>query len=366
MTADTTATPKKDGHNIATSQTVSYSMSQGLVRWLAQLNTSIAVSSYQSGRFYLIGRNPNGGLLVDERVFGHAMGIAVHGKRLFLATQNALVELYSALQPKQRANGIYDACFIPRRVHLTGAIDMHDVGLTADGSPDFVATRFNCLARLSVDFNFTPIWKPPFVSKIVAEDRCHLNGLAMENGAPAFVTAVSQSDTIDGWRDRRADGGVIIDVASNEIVTAGLSMPHSPRVYNGQLYVLNSGTGELLRINRETGTKEVICFCPGFVRGLAFIDRYAVIGLSRPRYNRFEGLALDDRLRETDSTPWTGIQIIDLQTGTVVEWFRIDGAVAEIYDATLVQGVACGMSLAPNAPELASFITVDDGGASNA
>jgi uncharacterized protein (TIGR03032 family) len=349
-----------DGGDITTSQTVTYSMSGGLVQWLTRNNTALALSSYQSGKFYLIGRNPKGGLLVDERLFQHAMGIAVDGKRIFLASQTSLVEMASVLEGDQRANQLYDACFVPRRIHVIGAVDPHDVGLDKNGDPIFVVTKYNCLARPSGTHNFKPIWKPKFISKIIAEDRCHLNGLAMEDGEPAYVTAVSRSDTIDGWRDRRSDGGVIIDVKTDEILCDGLSMPHSPQIYNGQLYVLNSGTGELLRINRETGEKEVVCFCPGFTRGLSFINGFAVVGLSRPRYQRFEGLELDQKLKDADSEPWTGVQIIDLSNGSVAEWFRIDGAVMEVYDTAVVPGVMCGMSLSLGAGELASFVTVGE------
>lgn len=352
------AKPGEDG-DIATSQTVTYSMSGGLVAWLARNQTSLALSSYQSGKFYLIGRNPKGGLLVDERLFQHAMGIAVSGRRIYLATQTALIEMHSVLEGDQRANELYDACFVPRRIHITGAVDAHDIGLDKTGEPVFVATKYNCLARPSRTHNFRPIWRPPFVSRLVAEDRCHLNGLAMEDGEPAYVTAVSRSDTIDGWRDRRADGGVVIDVKTGEVLADGLSMPHSPQIHGGALYVLNSGAGDLVRIDRKTGAKEVIAFCPGFVRGLAFVNGFAVVGLSRPRYKRFEGLALDERLKAADSEPWTGVQIIDLATGSVAEWFRIDGAVAEIYDTAAVPGVMCGMSLGLGAGELATFVTTE-------
>ena len=128
---------------------------------------------------------------------------------------------------------------------VAGQLDVHDVGLLKDGRIVFVNTLFNCLATTSDRHSFTPLWKPPFISKITKEDRCHLNGLAMEDGMPRYITAVSKSDTIDGWRDRRADGGIVVDVQSGEIVITGLSMPHSPRLYRGRLWVLNSGTGEL-------------------------------------------------------------------------------------------------------------------------
>ena len=182
----------------------------------------------------------------------------------------------------------------------------------------------------------------------------------MEKGRPRYVTAVSRSDTIDGWRDRRANGGIVIDVETGEIVCSGLSMPHSPRVAEGKLWVLNSGTGELGEVDRaNAATSEPHVFCPGFVRGLAIHGRHAFVGLSKPRYRRFEGLALDDRLKAADSEPWCGVQVIDLDSGTCVDWFRIDGAVAEIYDVTVLPGVACPMSLGFASNEIRTLITYE-------
>ena len=182
----------------------------------------------------------------------------------------------------------------------------------------------------------------------------------MQDGKPHYVTAVSRSNTIDGWRDRRSSGGVVIDVATSEIVCDGLSMPHSPRLFNGRLWVLNSGAGELGWINRDTHTFQPIAFCPGFLRGLAFQGQYAFVGLSKPRYARFEGLPLDSRLAEADSEPWCGVQVIDLETGTCVEWFRIDGAVAEIYDIGAIPGVTCPMSLGLASTEIRTLINHDE------
>jgi uncharacterized protein (TIGR03032 family) len=344
--------------------TVSYSMSGGLVGFLAAQDVSVAISSYQSGKFYLLGRNPKGGLMVNEQFFQKAMGICVNGQTVHLVTQSAIVRLENVLDANQRVNDTFDACLVPRSIHLTGILDGHDVGLDRDERPVFVNTRYNCLARVSERHSFTPLWKPPFISRILDEDRCHLNGMAMKDGIPAFVTAVSRSDTIDGWRDRRADGGVVVDVETGAIVCEGLSMPHSPRLHRDRLWLLNSGTGELGWVEQSGGPGpgrfRSLAFCPGFVRGLAFHDKYAFVGLSKPRYQRFEGLALDARLKETDSEPWCGVQVIDLDTGTCVEWFRIDGAVNELYDIGVIPGMRCPMSLSPGSEELLNFITIDE------
>ena len=243
-------------------------------------------------------------------------------------------------------------------------VDAHDVGVNSDGEILFVNTRYNCISMVSDVHSFKPVWKPHFISKIIDEDRCHLNGLAMEDGRARYVTAVSKSDTIDGWRDRRADGGIVIDVELNEIICEGLSMPHSPRVYNGKLWLLNSGTGELGWVERGPdggkGEFRPLCFCPGFARGLSFFGKYAFVGLSKPRYERFEGLALDGKLKDADSEPWCGVQIIDLNTGSCVQWFRIDGAIAELYDVCVLPGVKCGMALGFATDEIIGLITHED------
>jgi uncharacterized protein (TIGR03032 family) len=341
-----------------------YSQSSGLVPRLAQLGCSVAVSSYQSGLLYLLGRNPEGGLNVHQSAIPKPMGLAWDPSGyLTLASSYQIMRMANVLAPQERMNKSFDACFVPRRMHVTGRLDAHDVGVDASGEVVFVNTRFNCLAKLSNDHGFTPIWTPPFIDQIVDEDRCHLNGLAMRDGAPAFVTAVSRSNTIDGWRDRRDGGGVVIDVAANKVICEGLSMPHSPRWHNGELWVLNSGAGELGVIEdfdgQGLGRFVPRVFCPGFGRGLAFSGGYAFVGLSKPRYERFIGLPLDQRLKDADSEPWCGVQIIDIAKGTCVDWFRIDGGIGELYDVEIIPGVTKPMALATGTPEIAQLITWD-------
>lgn len=340
-------------------QPVRYSMSGSFVGFLHAHNIALALTSYQSGRLYLLSRNPKGGLMVNEQNFHKAMGLHPAGNALYLATLGSVIRLENILNPGQWINETFTQCYVPRTIHFTGILDTHDVALTLSGNIVFVNTLYNCLATVSQAHSFRPVWRPPFISSLVAEDRCHLNGLALDDGEVGYVTAVSRSDTVDGWRDRRKDGGIVMDVRTNEIVCEGLSMPHSPRVHQGELYVLNSGTGELGRVDRKTRSFRPVAFCPGFVRGLSFHGRHAVVGLSRPRYERFEGLALDRRLAEADSTPWTGVQVIDLDTGRCAHWFRIDGQVAELYDTAVLPGVGCAKSIAFPGNEPLNLITVE-------
>lgn len=344
----------------ASTTEVTYSQSGGLVALLARHNLSLAFTSYQSGILYLLGRDANGAHLHQCAIL-KPMGLARHGERgLVLSAGFQLMQFESPLAPHEQVNGQFDACYVPRTVHMTGELDAHDIGVAADGSLVFVNTRFNCLAAPDRRHSFREVWRPPFLSALVDEDRCHLNGLAMRDGKPAYVTAVSKSDTIDGWRDRRASGGVVVDVESGRVICEGLSMPHSPRLHQGELWVLNAGTGELGVIDGyESGDGTFVprVFCPGFLRGLAFYGDLAFVGLSKPRYQRFEGLALDERLRQADSEPWCGIQVIDISRGVCVEWFRIDGAVAELYDLEVLPGVACPMAVSPSSGEITGFVT---------
>ncbi len=340
--------------------TITYSQSGGLVALLARLNISVAFTSYQSGILYMLGRNANGAHLHQTGI-AKPMGLSFDKSgTLILSSGYQIMTFQTALASHERVNGVFDACFVPRSIHFTGQLDAHDIGVAKDGSLVFVNTRFNCLATPDPKHSFKEIWRPSFISDLVNEDRCHLNGLAMDKGQPAYVTAVSKSNTIDGWRDRRADGGVVIDVEKNRVVCSGLSMPHSPRLHNGELWVLNSGTGELGVVEGATSGKGKFVprvFCPGFVRGLSFHGDLAFVGLSRPRYERFEGLALDQKLKDADSEPWCGIQVIDIKRGVCIEWFRIDGAVAELYDVEILTNMACPMALSPTSPEIRNFLT---------
>ena len=229
---------------------------------------------------------------------------------------------------------------------LLGQLSNRVTPVSEEGADCFPAWRgcqgaratFSCgLATISEAASFRPLWRPKFLTALAPEDRCHLNGLAMDGARPAFVTAVSRSDVADGWRDRRHDGGIVIDVASSEIVASGFSMPHSPRLYDGRLWLLNSGAGEFGTVDPASGTFTPVCFCPGYARGLAFIGRHAVIGLSRPRYGlTFSGLALDARLAEKDAVARCGLLIVDIDTSNAVEWLRFEHTIEELYDVAIL------------------------------
>jgi len=334
-------------------------VSAGLVAWLIRNRVALAFSSYQHGDLFFLGAQGDGRAVFSRARFPYAMGIAAFAQRVYLASHTQIWRLENILKPDELVNDRYDRLFVPRNAQVIGPLDAHEVGVEPSGRILFVNTKYSCLATPSITHSFQPVWKPKFISKLAPEDRCHLNGLGMEEGRIRYVTACSTTDIVDGWREHRADGGVVIDVDDDRIVAEGLSMPHSPRVHRGGLWVLDSGTGQLCRLDPATGSRDNIGFYPGFLRGLDFVDNYAVVTLSLPRTGRFQGLALDDELAKRKAVPWCGLLIIDIRNGDVVEWVRFEGDVKELFDAALIPGVRCPRGLNPHSPALQDAISLD-------
>jgi uncharacterized protein (TIGR03032 family) len=319
--------------------------SQGFAAWLGAARTSLVLSTYQRGRIIFLGLRPDGTLRAHERMIEQCQGIWTDGSDLWASAKAILWRFQNDMPPGMVTAGGVDRRFVPREGRVTGMLDIHDIamgrmaGMEKPG-PIFVNTAFSCLATISDHASFRPVWRPPFISALVPEDRCHLNGLAMDGARPAYVTAISRSDVADGWRERRQDGGVVLDVASGEVVASGLSMPHSPRLRDGRLWLLNSGHGELGWVDVKDGRFTPVAFCPGYARGLAFIGRWAVVGLSRPRGNQtFEGLKLGQLLAAKDTAPRCGLLVVDTETGRVEEWLRFEHTVDELYDVAALPGV---------------------------
>ncbi|WP_417622550.1 TIGR03032 family protein [Parasphingorhabdus sp.] len=340
---------------------IDISFSSGLAEFLAAQDIAIGFTSYQTGRLYLIGHGPNSKLALHEAVYPQAMGVAGDASRVYLGTLTQIVRMENVLGPGQTANQVHDRVYVPRNLQTTGNVDIHELGIRANGRIVFVNTRHNCLCEPSLTHSFKPVWKPAFISEIVAEDRCHLNGLAMVDGQPKYVSAISRSNVANGWRNHRQDGGVIIDVENNAIIAEGLSMPHSPRFHDGRVWILNSGTGELGWVDSGGGDFVPLAFFPGFLRGLAFHNDHAFVTLSKPRQGHFEGLALDDRLKEKEkeSEAWCGIQIAALSNGEPAHWLRFDGAITELFDICVLPGVKNPITLGPNSVEIRDFLTIE-------
>lgn len=302
---------------------------------LGQLGISLAVSTYQAGTVILI-REDAGVINTHFRKFHKPMGIAFDGRaanglhKLTVGGANTVwyYRNMPAVAQKLEPEGKHDACYLPREIHVTGDIDIHEMAYGADGTLWVVNTRFGALCTLDPDHSFNPVWRPPFLTALAAQDRCHLNGLCMVNGKPKYVTALGETDTQGGWRANKASGGILMDVETNEILLRGLSMPHSPRWYQERLWVLESGEGSLSWVDLSRGMTHMVTMLPGFTRGVSFIGPLAFIGLSQVRESAtFSGIPLVNRLQERTCGVW----VVNINTGDTIAFLRFEAGVQEIF-----------------------------------
>jgi uncharacterized protein (TIGR03032 family) len=313
-----------------------YTQTDSFVDLLAKLGASLVVSTYQANKLLVV-RAQGPGLSTLVRTFDRPMGIAIDARRLVVGTRNQIWTLRNApdIAPQVEPAGMHDACYVPRSAHVTGDIGIHEMACAGD-ELWMVSTRFSCLCTLDENYSFVPRWRPPFITALTAEDRCHLNGLAMRSRQPAFVTALGDTDTRGGWREQKSLGGVIIDIVSGELVTRGLSMPHSPRWHDGQLWVLESGTGGVVLVEPSTGHRESVVQLPGFTRGWALVGNYAFVGLSKIRpTSAMDGVPIAEHRDELKC----GVALLDLRRGACIGMLDFQTAIEEIFDVQILSGL---------------------------
>jgi uncharacterized protein (TIGR03032 family) len=313
-----------------------YAQTDNFASLLRQLDIALFVTTYQANKLLVV-RAAQGGLSTLVRTFERPMGLAVDGRRMALGTCNQIWFLRNAPDIARRVEpaGLHDACFLPRSCHVTGDIGVHEMAWAGDELWT-VNTRFSCLCTLDPDYSFVPRWRPPFITALAAEDRCHLNGLAMADGAPRYVTALGETDAAGGWRANKPQGGCLLDVPSGEVVARGLSMPHSPRLFDGRLWLLESGTGQLVLVGPTTGRRQTVAALPGFTRGLALCGPYAFVGLSRIRpTSAMDGVPLAERREQLKC----GVAVVDWRSGQSLAFLEFQSAVEEIFDVQLLPGL---------------------------
>lgn len=314
---------------------------------LKQAKASIFISTYKTGHIINVRQDDNG-LNIDFMKMNKPMGMAFGGNRFAVGLAQSiktwvnLPTLAEVVEPIGKS----DAVFSPRSETFTGDVAIHEMAFGT--KPGFeglwwVNTKFSALCKQELDYSWVPAWRPEWITEFSGDDRCHINGLAMVEGRPKFVTALSQTDEPNGWRQLKGTSGVIVDIESNKVVTSGLSMPHSPRWHNGKLWVLESGKGSIATVDLDSGAVSTIATLPGFTRGLSFIGKYAVIGLSQVRESVFKDLPVTEQTEERACGVW----IVDTETGAVAGSLKFKGAIQEIFDVKLVPNTTWATILEP-------------------
>ncbi|WP_291724382.1 TIGR03032 family protein [Bernardetia sp.] len=355
-TSTTKSTDNILSHKTESETTLHYN--SDFLEWLHQEEISLAISTYQTNKLFLVGRDTTKHLFVSEKSFDRAMGLHVESENSFYLSTRFLLWRFENALAEGQIHKEADKVYIPRQAFTTGDLDAHDISKDENGNIVFVNTRYNCIAQISEKYNFKPIWTPPFITKMVSEDRCHLNGMAMRDGKPRYVTMVGQTDRLDEWREHRKDGGVVMDIQNNEVLAEGLSMPHSPRYYQDKLWVLNAGKGQFGYVEDKKFVP--ITWLDGFLRGLAFYKNYAIIGLSKPRHERtFAGLPLEEILENRKAEPKCGVFIVDINTGNVLHSLEYEGNIVELYDVEVLQNTKRPSTIDIRNRDICSFIAIE-------
>ncbi len=331
-----------------------------LADWLQRCGVSLAFTTYRANRLLFLGTSTAAPirLKLHERLFDRPMGLFVDSESLWMAGRCQLWRLDNLLAPGQLYEG-GDRLYVPSASFTTGDVNAHEIALGSDHQPIFVSSAFSCLATIAPGCSFSPFWTPPFITKLAANDCCHLNGIGLKDGVPTWVSACGGNGGPSSWRNNRNGGGLLIDIPSGELAATGLAMPHSPRWHDGKLWLLNSGTGELGWI--EDGRFKALVSLPGFVRGLTFVAGCAVVGLSKLRSPQFTGLPLEDRLiDEGNPGGFCGLRVIDLATGEIVHSLDLPEPIDELFDVVVLPGVRQPRALGLQGEEIDCTVKVPD------
>jgi len=306
---------------------------------LYQLNCTLLVSTFQAGKLIMISATDTDTLVQLPRTFDRPMGVALKDNHMAIACKDQVIRLVNHPQlahdyPNAKGKN-YDAFFVPRSTHNTGPVDFHDLHYGKGQELIGVNTTFSCICKLDNEYSFSPIWKPPFITDLTPDDKCHMNGLAMLGEDPIYVTALGSGDTPQSWRTGVLNGGIVMHIPTGEIIATGLSMPHSPRIYDDKLYVLCSAAEKLIHIDPNSGKTTDVCHIPGFVRGIAKIGDYIFVASSKLRKNAsiFKDLAIAQRAQKST------IHAIHLPTGAVIAQLMYHASVDEIYDLQILEGM---------------------------
>ena len=311
------------------------------------LQCTLVISIYQANKIIYISAGNSENLVQLSQDFDSPMGVAAEDNRLAVATKDEVIMLSyvcALASSYARRSDTSDGQYVPQAAIYCGELKAHDLVWGQAGLWK-VNTLYSCLSLKDDEDNFNPRWRPRFISELAPEDRCHLNGVAIVDGHPEYVAALGETNTSEGWRPGKTSGGIVMHVPSNEVILRGLPMPHTPRVYEDELYVLLSATGEVARVDTGRGDYEVVTRLPGFVRGMSRYGDYLFVGLSQLRRKSptFSDIPI---ARES---PFCGIVAINLPRGTTVGNLKYESVCQEIYDVQAVSGLRRPGLVSPSA-----------------
>lgn len=313
-------------------QKIDFTYSQNIVELLKQLKSTIVMTTYQSGKIMLMGQH-NNQFDIRYKEFPRPMGMYAKGGKIWSGLGHGIYQFanFSGVASKLEDGKTYDACYLPQSIHFTADIDIHEMEY-CDDELYFINTKFSCLCIKNQNTSFKPIWKPPFITLLQPLDKCHLNGFCTRDKKPRYVTALGHNDEPLGWRATKANGGILMDITTNEVLAKGLSMPHSPRWHEEKLYLLESGKGAISYYDFKKKKVIEIASVPGFTRGLDIVGDFAFIGVSKVRESAtFSGLPITKLPKRV-----SGIWIVNIKTGQIVSFIEFTSGIDEVFAVSVL------------------------------
>ncbi|MEP5610832.1 MAG: TIGR03032 family protein [Cyclobacteriaceae bacterium] len=326
-----------DSEEVTKENPFNYVHTASFAKILHALKSSLVLSTYQTGKVVMFSPKDESKMIQLPRNFKKPMGVASSDKHLAIACLSEIILTHrsnNAGRSYPSKPNVYDALYLPRSSWYTGSVDTHDISY-GKGGLWAVITQFSCIAQLDPRYSFAPKWKPNFISELKPGDRCHLNGMTLKDGVPKYVTALGKSDEPGGWRENKINGGILMDVDTNEILLEGLAMPHSPRLVGEDVFYLQSAVGELWKYHAPSKSNEKICDVPGFARGMSFYQNYLFIGLSKIREDSKDF----GKMPIASKNPIAGVAIVNLRTKKVEAHLEYQNVVKELYDVHILPGV---------------------------
>ena len=138
-----------------------------------------------------------------------------------------------------------------------------------------------------------------------------------------------------------------LDVREDSIVTDQLSMPHSPpsrpRASICSIPGAHAGQGR-----SKSGAQDRHRLLPGFLRGRIH-NGYAIATVPCRAHGAWRARDWDE-LKKRDGSPGAAICVVDLRSGDLVEWSRLNGAIKELFDVAMIPIGALPEGLRINLP----------------
>jgi len=324
---------------------LTFNHSRAFTVWLLENKCSIVISCYRKHKLFCLGVQGNGEVSTYFLNTLRPMGLVAHNNMLISSSLGNITTYVADSDENHKEWGYFDSIYRPTHVYLSADSDVHDLRIDpATSSIYYVSALFNCICTPSTTKSFNVYWTPPWITKDKhgnppCEDRCHLNGMALFEGKPRFVTACCISDYHQAWREHQGEG-VVYDILEETIVAHGLWAPHSPNWYRNQLWIAEAGTGQFGYVDLDTRKFVPKKFVPGFIRGITFFKNFALVNTSMDRHDvAFKDIPLGDILQKENRSVRAGVHVIDMDTPglDIKHWFEFLDPKTELYDIACIE-----------------------------